>query len=163
MPFSKNTDLPNNIKSVLPFSAQSIFRRAFNSASLSGSSEKSSIRIGWTAVKNAGFKKNKDGKWIKASLAINFKHIGISWENETSFYEAEIPKSSIEMPLMFSLEHYLLSDNHNLISIKEEEDRYIIQSFVMDEEHALVGNIILSYNPEIGDEIEQDLTNNEGG
>jgi cation transport regulator len=65
MPYSSNSDLPEAVKNNLPAKAQSIFRAAFNSSHASGKSEESSFKIGWSAVRNAGYKKDKSGNWIK--------------------------------------------------------------------------------------------------
>jgi len=59
-PYRTNQDLPKSIKS-LPSGAQSIWRRAFNSAYPKG--EDYARRIAWTAVKNA-YKKVGD-RWVK--------------------------------------------------------------------------------------------------
>lgn len=64
MPYKTNDDLPDAIKDALPAAAQTIFRNAFNGAD--GDDEAAS-KIGWTAVKNAGFKKDADGNWKKES------------------------------------------------------------------------------------------------
>jgi cation transport regulator len=64
-PYSNNDQLPPSVKDALPIHAQDIFRNAFNSAYASGKSEEVCFKIAWAAVKNAGYKKNKDGKWVK--------------------------------------------------------------------------------------------------
>jgi len=63
MPYSKG-NYPSRI-SALPSHAQDIWVSAFNNASKTNS-EEASNKIAWGAVKNAGYKKDKD-KWIKAS------------------------------------------------------------------------------------------------
>ena len=64
-PYSKNSDLPSSVKDALPDHAQTIFRSAWMSAYKDGKSEEVCFKIAWAAVKNAGYKKNKDGKWTK--------------------------------------------------------------------------------------------------
>lgn len=65
-PYSNIDQLPDNIKNVLPVAAQVIWLKAFNSALKQGKSEDSARKIAWTAVKNAGYFKPKDGgKWKK--------------------------------------------------------------------------------------------------
>ena len=68
-PYSNNDQLPPSVKDALPEHAQDIFRNAFNSAYGSGKSEEVCFKIAWAAVKNAGYKKNKDGKWVKKEKA----------------------------------------------------------------------------------------------
>lgn len=64
MPYTIS-NYPNIIKA-LPIQAKRIWISAFNSAyNLYKGNENISVRIAWKAVENAGYKKNKDGKWIK--------------------------------------------------------------------------------------------------
>lgn len=63
MPYSTNNDLPDDVKSALPGAAQTIFRNAFNEA-IKDNDESGAAAIGWTAVKNAGYKKDGDS-WVK--------------------------------------------------------------------------------------------------
>lgn len=62
MPYDSNNDLPKDLKSTLPTKAQTIYRKAFNSAykSYDGDEEKA-IATAWTAVKTKYVKKND--KW----------------------------------------------------------------------------------------------------
>lgn len=70
MPYARNSDLPANVKNVLPGSAQSIWRNVFNSTEENGDSENASRQQAWGAVKNAGYKRNADtGKWTKVNKA----------------------------------------------------------------------------------------------
>jgi cation transport regulator len=64
MPYRTNTGLPESVKGHLPAAAQTIYRKAFNSASKEYSSEASAHRVAWSAVKKA-YHKDKDGKWVK--------------------------------------------------------------------------------------------------
>ena len=68
MPYANNEALPDAIKTALPSAAQSIFRTAFNSAEkqFPGDEERAN-KIAWGAVKNAGYEKQTDGKWVKVS------------------------------------------------------------------------------------------------
>lgn len=63
MPYKINNDLPNPVKNVLPEHAQTIFRKAFNTALDEYNSETSAIKVAWDAVKKVYEKKND--KWIK--------------------------------------------------------------------------------------------------
>jgi cation transport regulator len=73
MPYSKISDLPPGIKDNLPSAAQKIYMNVFNSALKSKEGKKGAEdyarKVAWTAVKNAGYKKGKDGKWIKKGKA----------------------------------------------------------------------------------------------
>ena len=64
-PYNTNQDLPDLVKKVLPNHAQSIFRNAFNSAIKQGKDETTAFKIAWGAVRNAGYRKGKDGKYHK--------------------------------------------------------------------------------------------------
>ena len=64
-PYDKNSDLPKSVRDALPSKAQTIFRKAFNSAIKQGLSEERAFKIAWSAVKKAGYYKDKDGKWKK--------------------------------------------------------------------------------------------------
>lgn len=64
MPYESNAELPKGIRSVLPSAAQTLFRKAFNSAD-KRYPEARAMRIAWAAVKNAGYRKGSDGKWVK--------------------------------------------------------------------------------------------------
>ena len=64
MPYASNQDLPDSIKNSLPTEAQSIFRNAFNSSIDKDKDEEKANKIGWGAVKNAGWAKEGDN-WIK--------------------------------------------------------------------------------------------------
>ena len=73
MPYMNNDALPDGVKNVLPSSAQSIFRNAFNSVSAKGATEESANKQAWAAVKNAGYKKDgESGKWkLEKSDVVN--------------------------------------------------------------------------------------------
>jgi cation transport regulator len=60
-PYSSNSELPKSVRNVLPAKAQTIFRKAFNSASQYPEARR--MKIAWAAVKNAGYHKGADGKW----------------------------------------------------------------------------------------------------
>lgn len=72
MPYSKITDLPDNVRNVLPEHAQEIYKEAFNSAWEQYKKPKDrrddadrdevSHRVAWSAVKNK-YEKGDDDKW----------------------------------------------------------------------------------------------------
>lgn len=65
MPYSKNSQLPDSVKDNLPIGAQTIFRKAFNSAyEQYNKQEVRAFRVAWSAVKKV-YRKSKDGKWVK--------------------------------------------------------------------------------------------------
>lgn len=66
MPYANVFELPGKIISILPENAQAIFVKAFNDAWTRYANEPFSFKMAWTAVKNAGFRKNKTtGLWRK--------------------------------------------------------------------------------------------------
>lgn len=72
MPYSSNSDLPENVSNVLPNHAQDIFREAFNSAyeeykdpeDRRGDADRDETarRVAWAAVKQK-YGKGADGNW----------------------------------------------------------------------------------------------------
>ena len=72
MPYSKNTQLPEQVTGVLPKHAQDIYRKAYNNAvdpyqeptkrRGSASREETAHKVAWNAVKK-NYKKGNDGKW----------------------------------------------------------------------------------------------------
>lgn len=73
MPFNSTSDLPDNVKNVLPSHAQEIYMEAFHSAWQeynkpeerrgSSSREETAHRVAWSAVKNKYEKDEATGKW----------------------------------------------------------------------------------------------------
>jgi len=64
MPYKSNNQLPDSIKNNLSEHAQTIWRKAFNSAHKQYESEQIAIKVAWSAIKKI-YKKNKEGKWVK--------------------------------------------------------------------------------------------------
>jgi len=64
MPYSRNNDLPANIRRDLPREAQSVWRRAFNDAHSRYNDDSFAARVAWTAVRNAGWRKEGDS-WVR--------------------------------------------------------------------------------------------------
>jgi cation transport regulator len=75
MPYNNLSDLPDNVRNVLPKHAQEIYKEAYNSAwdqydepeerRGDASREETSHRVAWSAVKRQ-YEKNEDsGKWVK--------------------------------------------------------------------------------------------------
>lgn len=66
MPFSRNSELPQEVRSALPSEAQTQFRAVFNSVFDEGASEESAFRQAWAAVKeNWKPPEDGDGKWVR--------------------------------------------------------------------------------------------------
>lgn len=66
MPYSQIMDLPESIIKALPMPALRIFMAAFNLSYKENRDEEISMKIAWSAVKKAGFKKGNDGSWAKS-------------------------------------------------------------------------------------------------
>jgi len=74
MPYHRNADLPVQVRNNLPDKAQSIYRKAYNSAWNQYASskkpkegadrEETAHRVAWTAVKNS-YKKDSNGEWVR--------------------------------------------------------------------------------------------------
>jgi cation transport regulator len=74
MPYETTSELPENVKSVLPDHAQDIYKEAFNSAYKQykdpdnrrddADREEVAHRVAWAAVKKT-YEKGDDGKWHK--------------------------------------------------------------------------------------------------
>ena len=85
MPYSKITDLPEQVKS-LPMPAKNIWMAAFNSSFSDGNSEITCMKIAWAAVKN--IYKKVDDKWIKKkeeignNIRINQEHARIQYKKD---------------------------------------------------------------------------------
>lgn len=72
MPYKNNSDLPDQVTSVLPKHAQDIYREAYNSAfdeyadpqdrRDDASREETAHKVAWNAVKKK-YQKGDDGKW----------------------------------------------------------------------------------------------------
>lgn len=66
MPYKRNRDLPDTITSSLPDEAQTLFRKAFNSAHEQYDSESRAMKTAWSAVKKK-YHKTDNGAWERDS------------------------------------------------------------------------------------------------
>lgn len=76
MPYTSISELPDNVKNVLPKHAQDIYKEAFNSAydqydtpkerRGDAGREETAHRAAWSAVKKAGYQKGSDDSWHKS-------------------------------------------------------------------------------------------------
>lgn len=74
MPYDRNDDLPESVTDNLPSHAQTIYRKAYNSAweqydspekrRGDSSREETAHQVAWSAVKK-DYKKNDDSKWVR--------------------------------------------------------------------------------------------------
>lgn len=72
MPYAKTSDLPDNVRDVLPRHAQEIYKEAFDSAwdqyddpderRGDASREETAHKVAWAAVKRK-YEKGDDGRW----------------------------------------------------------------------------------------------------
>lgn len=130
MPYSNNSELPEHIKNPLPEAAQTIFRRAFNSTEKSHPDYKEErlFRISWAAVKNAGYKKGDDNKWVKESVSIILERKGSDWINDFIIYQCSIDKNNFE--LSQELDDYILSKPFTIIDIIDKGNNYILEAII---------------------------------
>jgi cation transport regulator len=64
MPYKTNSDLPDNVRDVLPAHAQDIYREAFNHAlDEYGGEEPRAFKVAWAAVKKKYEKDEASGRW----------------------------------------------------------------------------------------------------
>lgn len=74
MPYSKTTELPDQVKNALPSDAQDIYKEAYNSAyeqykdpeDRRGDADREEVshKVAWSAVKNK-YEKNDNGEWVE--------------------------------------------------------------------------------------------------
>jgi len=74
MPYQTNSDLPDQIRENLPEQAQTIYRKAFNSAweqyvspqrrKGGADREETAHRVAWSAVKKV-YRKSSSGRWVR--------------------------------------------------------------------------------------------------
>lgn len=77
MPYDKNSQLPDQVRNNLPDHAQTVYRKAFNSAWNQYDSpekrkddsdrEETAHRIAWSAVKKV-YQKNEKGSWVRKTI-----------------------------------------------------------------------------------------------
>lgn len=77
MPYDKNSQLPDQVKNNLPDHAQTVYRKAFNSAwnqydspekrRADADREETAHRIAWSAVKKV-YQKNEKGSWVRKTI-----------------------------------------------------------------------------------------------
>lgn len=108
MPWATNSDLPSSVRGVLPAAAQTRFRTVANSVLASGGSDESAMRQAWHVV-GQGWKKGKDGKWIrKASPKTLYVHRPVlngqeivDWAKSQGF-KTTIPPEDLHVTIAFS-------------------------------------------------------------
>lgn len=111
MPYQNNADLPPSIQDALPHSAQSLFRQVFNQAASRGLKEERAMQVSWGAVKQAGYEKGDQGKWIKKQSA------ELNLPGGSAFFTAEIKKfSTDDQRLVFGWASIIEDADGNLIT-----------------------------------------------
>lgn len=95
MPWKTNNDLPDAIK-ILPADAQTIWRAAANAhLDKNEGDDEGAVKIGWDAVKNAGFEKGDDGKWKKFDKSsdlheLEFEVFSVGMWNDNKYTDADL-------------------------------------------------------------------------
>lgn len=70
MPYAKNADLPDAVRTALPPAAQSVFRKILNAAlEQYPNDERTAFQTAWAGLKKTGWSKGEDGKWHKVAEA----------------------------------------------------------------------------------------------
>jgi cation transport regulator len=162
MPYSSNAELPEGVRNALPPRAQRVFREAFNGAMKRGLSEKRAFQSAWGAIKNAGWHRNADGKWVKkagpSSSDVhvdrpmggrkNPKHPMTDDDDEDQEHEADEEKAGKAAPAetaeglkatSFAVEVKKLDEDRNLVfgwlSVIEENGEAVVdlQGHVIEE------------------------------
>lgn len=107
LPYGSPDELPPEIRDALPPEARDIFIEAFNSAwETEGGDEEAAMRIAWEAVKRAGFRKNKEGRWVKASEDFAYRGlIRLADFVSDEVLQAERPVSDIQIARTGTWEH----------------------------------------------------------
>ena len=92
MPYNANEDLPKPVQDSLPSAAQATWRRIFNVAYEQYKDDGKASATAWAGLKQAGWKKDKQGKWMQVeksafSLTVPItkvaedKHQAFGWAN----------------------------------------------------------------------------------
>jgi len=90
MPYASNQNLPESVRNSLPAAAQSIFRNAFNSSFDKDNDEEKANKIGWGAVKNAGWAKEGD-TWKKINSELkDIEIFSVGMHGGENFTEADL-------------------------------------------------------------------------
>ena len=151
MPYTSVSELPDNVKSVLPSAAQSIFLKVFNAA-FKKYGDVSARKIAWSAVKKAGYKKGTDDKgndkWVKESVTISLIATSSQWAQESPqassliVYEGSIDKDGLSLSDIDTMEF----DNPHLIlaSIMESNNGYMITAVKVHSDFELPINLTTS-------------------
>lgn len=72
MPYARNSDLPANVRGVLPREAQTVFRRVVNATEDEFGTERA-FRQAWGALRNQGWERGAEGRWIKKMSDVPFR------------------------------------------------------------------------------------------
>ena len=105
MPYSSNSELPEAVKNALPDKAQTIYRKAFNSAyETYNKDEEKAIATAWTAVKTKYEKKND--KWVLIAKKVVSGGIDFNLESEVDEW---IPVAKVGQEALLSPDNIIVT------------------------------------------------------
>jgi len=151
VPYKTNDDLPPGVKSNLPGEAQSVWRKIYNSAyaTYDGDEGKANATA-WAGLKNAGWEKNKEGKWVKVEKAGDFEifipisklddeqQIVFGWGSVTKIDGQpviDIQGDIIEdIELEKAVYEFMSAPKHDEMHERIVPDSVIVESFVVTDE-----------------------------
>lgn len=114
MPYSRNSDLPDTVTTVLPTGAQTLFREAFNAyyyenQDTAGFTESDAFGVAWSAV-DREYEHSDGGKWVKKAMVpkplyvyrkvLNADEI-IEWAKSVGF-ETTVPADQLHVTVIYS-------------------------------------------------------------
>lgn len=119
MPYRNNNELPASVKNVIPSQkALTMFRRVVNAQLSRKTSEEIAFASAWSALKNAGYKKNERGYWVKKARGamplygyrpvMNAEAI-IEWAKSQGFTKSLAP-DDMHVTVVYSRDGYLVND-----------------------------------------------------
>ncbi len=93
MPYSRNRELPSEIKDAIPSkSGKDLFRSVVNASLRRDESEQAAFQAAWSALQQAGYGKNDKGFWVKKSEDSNDAQEP-AMKSEAATIEGQILKS----------------------------------------------------------------------
>jgi len=76
MPYARISELPDNVRNVLPQHAQEIWLAAFNSAMEQYDDENRARRVAWAAVKQV-YEQDEEGNWVRKKEKSNAQTLSV--------------------------------------------------------------------------------------
>lgn len=119
MPYRNNNELPASVKNVIPSQkALTMFRRVVNAQLSRKTSEEIAFASAWAALKNAGYKKNDSGNWVKKARGampmygyrpvMNAESI-IEWAKSQGFTKS-LAADDMHVTVVYSRDGYMVRD-----------------------------------------------------